>query len=134
MDSAERTGHGDITLQMCNHVRKAVEECDENGPLVIFIAKMVAADKSDIAGVNELLDLAQDTEILGLEITKQYLWDSVEFLVVHSAQAKVILVCIYWVLSILRFVVIKLDCLMETTSSSILSMCIKYSRINFTHS
>ena len=51
---------------MCNLVRKAVEECDENGPLVIFIAKMVAADKSDIAGVDELLDLAQDTEA-GLE-------------------------------------------------------------------
>ena len=47
---------------MCNLVRKAVEECDENGPLVIFIAKMVAADKSDIAGVDELLDLAQETE------------------------------------------------------------------------
>ena len=133
IDNADRNRHGDITPQMCNLVRKAVEECDENGPLVIFIAKMVAADKSDIAGVDELLDLAQDTEA-GIERTKQYLWDSVEFLVVHSTRPKIILVCIYWALNIHRFVVIKLNCLMETTSSSILSMCIKYSKINFSHS
>ena len=95
MDSAERTGHGDITPQMCNHVRKALKNATKMAPGYI-IAKMVAADKSDIAGVDELLDLAQDMQKLWLERTKQYLWDSVEFLVVHSTQAKVILVCISW--------------------------------------
>ena len=44
-----------ITPKMCNEVRESVENCDENGPLVIFIAKMVAVDKSDLNGIDDLI-------------------------------------------------------------------------------
>ena len=39
IDNADRNRHGDITPQMCNLVRKAVEECDENGPRLYLLLK-----------------------------------------------------------------------------------------------
>ncbi len=54
-DDEGNTKRSETSLHLCNKVRESVANCDEKGPLVIFIAKMVAVDKADINGIDDLL-------------------------------------------------------------------------------